>query len=100
MKPVPPMMKTDISPSPVLSLHHTPFGAPLGVVWCTIGTVAIVILCAGITGWHPQWQLRARGKNRIVWNKVRMVKIRTPASESRVLATDQSGSRSTPHKHR
>jgi hypothetical protein len=52
MKPVPPMMKTDISPSPVLSLHHTPFGAPLGVVWCTIGTVAIVILCAGITGWH------------------------------------------------
>ena len=44
MKPVPPMMKTDISPSPVLSLHHRPFGAPLGAVWCTIGTVAIVIL--------------------------------------------------------
>jgi hypothetical protein len=58
------MMKTDISPSPVLSLHHTPFGAPLGVVWCTIGTVAIAIaiLCASTTGWHHQLQRRARGK--------------------------------------
>jgi len=27
-------MKTDISPSPVLSLHYTPFGAPL---WCSVG---------------------------------------------------------------